>query len=335
MIESLPVALETYHPTVVVIETSVNDSRIDLAISSVTTLANLRKMVGMCRAAGAKPVLLTSTPINAAQFDPGGTSYGPASVSKQLVNNDNTRTLATEMGVTLVDEYTIFDPLSDYLLDGVHLNTYGTDVMGQTIAAAITGNPNPIVPPVATVTLATDTFTRADSSTTLGNTDDGKAWTNTVGVVGIASGKAYAASPASNTQKVATVDVAQAGHTVTAQVTAGTGSVGVVARLVDSSNFLWFSYGGGTLRIFKTVAGAPSTLANVATTWAAGEVHVMKLETVGNVINAYVDGLKILTTTLAGADITTFATATKVGLVFSGFAVAAAQADNFKATMPA
>jgi hypothetical protein len=121
-----------------------------------------------------------------------------------------------------------------------------------------------------------DNFDRADSSTTLGTTSDGKAaWQTALGgtswdnscVFGISTDQAYAPSPAGGPRAIVATDASDG----TVQVTVGTfggapsSSLGLVFRLSDGDNF-WayvanaFSSGFSGLYKFTTGGGTIGTL---------------------------------------------------------------------------
>jgi hypothetical protein len=149
---------------------------------------------------------------------------------------------------------------------GVGIMNSGTQVTGYftDLPAVTTGG--------GTVTVAiTDTFNRADSTTTLGTTETGsKTWTATNGTWGVATKQAYNAGGTGN--GLATIDAATADHTVTAVVRAADNGSAVVGRLTDTSNFVYILYTtGGGVQVHRVVAGTDSTIASPATGWTAGD----------------------------------------------------------------
>lgn len=154
--------------------------------------------------------------------------------------------------------------------------------------------------------LVSDTFTRANSTTTLGSTDTGQAWTAQVGTWGISSNAAYVATgPGLNKATVetgltaCTVAVAISGATVTSR--------GLVLRWVDTNNYLTVYAEADSLRILRYLAGAGTDLSTVATTWADGDIISVVLS--GSSITAKRNGVTITATTCSD-----FLTATKHGL---------------------
>lgn len=188
---------------------------------------------------------------------------------------------------------------------------YGTVVLANTglipgdvlvLDFAPTGSPAPLVDPVVTfgpppafvvsapmpgdVLRIEDTFTRADSTTSLGTTSDGNyTWVYdgaNVGLYGISSNQAYSASTGS---KRAWVNAARSDVRVQCKVgTVGaTGTWGLVLRYQDFNNH----YGVSQVSFFKNIAGATTQLVAWTVPLVAGDTVAIDL--VGNTWAAYVD----------------------------------------------
>lgn len=102
----------------------------------------------------------------------------------------------------------------------------------------------------------TDTFTRADSTTTLGSTETGQAWEVFGGggtVWGISSNQAYRVSGSDGS--VARVDTGVTDQTVTATITTDTSFQGLVVRSSSTDNFYLFDRTPTAWRIFRCVTG--------------------------------------------------------------------------------
>ena len=121
------------------------------------------------------------------------------------------------------------------------------------------------------VTRASDTFTRADSTTTLGTAETGGAWTAHVGTWGISSNQAYC--PTSAGLNIATVDTGYSDGFVTVTVT-GVSAAGqrLVFRLSDSSNYWDLQAVTGSCLLQKYVAGSLTNVVNLGTTISSGDV---------------------------------------------------------------
>lgn len=118
----------------------------------------------------------------------------------------------------------------------------------------------------------TDSFTRADSTTTLGTTDTGQAWTAVSGTWGIGTNRAYKPSGAGDHAAV----VEAAATDVTATVTLATAAAfyGLAPRVVDANN-LWIVYynTASTMLLTKIVGGAYTVVGNTGTlTTTTGDV---------------------------------------------------------------
>jgi hypothetical protein len=170
----------------------------------------------------------------------------------------------------------------------------------------------------------TDTFTRADSATTMGNAETGQTWVPFIGTFGIASNKAYLVTSGSFRSNVITSGLADC--TVEADITySGTnGGDGIVFRAVDINNYLYVTL-GTTFRLLKrngTVLLASS--ADAATT---GVTYNVKVRIEGAQIDVYLDDILKFTHVLSSADLATLGTATKHGIFASN--QIAARYDNF------
>jgi len=161
----------------------------------------------------------------------------------------------------------------------------------------------------------TDDFNRADSTTSLGTSTSGHAWTALTGTWGISSNKAYVEN-SSGSQTIAYVEAADADVIIEVTVHNNTLSnsinrMGIAFRITDASNYL-FAYFVGTnaLRIFKVVAGSGTQIGTATVTFANNSV--LKVVIAGYQLEAYQNGvLKV------GPITETFnQTATKHGLVW-------------------
>lgn len=203
---------------------------------------------------------------------------------------------------------------------------------GATITAAVTGTKAGFAPVTVTsaailvgtatgpATIAADTFTRADSTTTLGSTESGaKAWAATAGTWGIASGQAYNAGGTGGA--LATIDAGTADYTVSVKVNASDSGSGLIARLTDPSNWLMaLAPAGGELQLYHNVGGSVSAVAYPGTPIAAGDV--VQMACAGGTVTYSVNG----TAVGSFADSTT---GTRCGFRADS---AAARFDNFTVT---
>lgn len=161
-----------------------------------------------------------------------------------------------------------------------------------------------------------DTFTRADSSTTLG-TD----WTALRGIWGVQSNDAYVAtlSPAGIGQIAVRESLAANGAF---EVTFGTvaagdvGGAGLVFRAVDANNHLLLNSTGAGLRLFKRVAGSATVIADASGGGVLATGDVIRVELSGNNVSVKKNGTTVINTTVID-----FATATKHGIAGNGSAL--------------
>lgn len=157
-----------------------------------------------------------------------------------------------------------------------------------------------------------DTFTRADSATSLGSpSDGGSAWVALSGTWGISSNTAYSAS--SGSQEIAYLESSEANVIVEATITSIFGREGALSfRVVDGSNYciLWVN-GTSGFRLYDNVAGSFTQRGSSNTTVpTAGDV--VKVEANGTSVTAYLNGSAL--TGLTGVTMTAHQTATKHGL---------------------
>lgn len=320
-------------PQLVLLMDTPNDARADVRsvgnAANYDTGANFRKMVGLCRIYGATPVIITSAPIDGTMYLPSGVWDSSGETYRQA-NCATLRALATELGVQLIDVDLALSTNQDfarqYTTDGIHWNDAGHNIVGTIIARGMAAQ---VFLKYFGTNLAKDTFTRANSTTTMGTTETGSlTWTPGAGTWGISGNTAYLVSGAN----VRTgVDSAVANHEMQSDILLGTNAAGVTARNVDASNALGFYYlGSGTfrLRLVKWVAGTPNTLASTPAYDSLTGTHNLRLSVNGSVLTGYLDGTPVLTYTLTTAEAAIFGTATKVGLYAQSPGAAASAFDN-------
>lgn len=141
---------------------------------------------------------------------------------------------------------------------------------------------------------AADTFTRANSTTTLGTTETGSlVWEVLGGTWGISSNQAYMPLPIDH--GVAVVEMGAGNHRVGAKVTGGSGTCypGVCARVVDVNHMYFLLFTSATAwGIYRRNPGDVNTLLKSGTA-TAGQLVEFSCKEVGNStrINAYVGGV--------------------------------------------
>ncbi len=159
-----------------------------------------------------------------------------------------------------------------------------------------------------------DTFSRANSATTMGNAESGQAWTALVGTWGIDSGRAYRTATANGSNGCAIVNSGLADCDVEVQLAVAENKwPGLTLRCSDVNNlwFLWVNTSNQWI-LYKRVAGA--ALANPASgqinyTSALANGDWLRVRMRGSVFSVYHNG------TLAGVATDSFnASATKHGL---------------------
>lgn len=183
-----------------------------------------------------------------------------------------------------------------------------------------------------------DTFTRADSAVTLGNSEGAgtPAWTALTATWGIASNRAYVASGGTtNSVAVLTSPAAQDGELtvdITLSPTANRGYAGVVLRAADATNNLHVmlaKIGTGSndvVYLSKNVAGAVTQLAQLSSAGLInGATYGLKVQIYGGLVRVYLDRKAGLGFQLAfewqlqAADVATFGTTSnhRVGMLLN------------------
>lgn len=147
----------------------------------------------------------------------------------------------------------------------------------------------------------TDSFNRANSTTSLGTADTGQAWTAHSGVWGISSNQAYCETDASFLN-FATLAGAADGTLQVKLPSPGGGSGGsawVVCRFTDVNNCLYVACSGiDPYRLMRRQGGTLSTL-GTGTIANANSNDVVKVVLLGSSIRVYVNGVLDLDVTTA------------------------------------
>jgi len=188
----------------------------------------------------------------------------------------------------------------------------GQDVPVSTVAG--TGSvPSVTISTTANVWLTptfspSDTFNRADSSTSLGSTDVGSLpWIAQAGTWGISSNRAYVATNAGDNQNTAVVDTGFSDGVIQVTVpAAGDGSI--CFRSVDNNNHFVIGSIGAAVQLYKRTAGSYSgVLTSGGSLLANGDVVQVILN--GDSIQCRINGVVAF-----NFNDSSFQTATKHGL---------------------
>lgn len=201
-------------------------------------------------------------------------------------------------------------------------------ILGAVLFNAGDAVPDGVEKVAATASTVGDTFTRADSATTLGNAETGGAWSAVTGTWGISSDKAYLAL-GSGSNNVAVVD--SGASDVIVDVTFSTYAPDALAqrlivRETDASNYLLVTNQdaggnvGNNVSIWKNIAGVFTNLAVTAHAWADGDV--VRVVAIGSSLFVYVNGTQLISTSSTANQ-----TATKHGI---GGGTKTGRFDNFQ-----
>lgn len=169
----------------------------------------------------------------------------------------------------------------------------------------------PGLPPVSGLPKLTprgilDTFTRPDSTTTLGSTENGLPWVVAAGVFGISAGSAYSVSGTG--ARIAYVEGSMSDGTFDVDIETPADYSGIMFRYVDVNNHLFVqNMPGGAIGLWKRVGGASTQVQGVS---AQGAVAGDRLTVVlaGSSVIVKRNGTTIITQT-----VTDLQTATKFG----------------------
>jgi len=189
---------------------------------------------------------------------------------------------------------------------------------------------DPVVDPV--VTVVSDTFTRANSTTALGTADTGQLWTLVGGpIFGISSGQVYSPNATSNERAFVDAEVSDCTVQVKIAAIAAGGSCGLFLRSA-ADGLTGFNLSLNA--IFRYTAPSTNTqLAAFSQTLVAGDTMRAKMS--GPTITIYRDAGSTGTfVQVAQVTDTTNQTATRHGLRSSSNAALANRMDDFKVTIP-
>jgi hypothetical protein len=152
--------------------------------------------------------------------------------------------------------------------------------------------------------LVSDSFNRANSTTTLGSTDSynggtAKVWTNqdTTGTWGINTNRAYVQTDAQN-RMITVVSSGISNGTVEADITWATGAyVGLNFRNTDLNNFFDICINSTSLVLRKYVSGSSTTLGTYNFTAVNGTIYHIAATFNGSTITISLDGVQRITVT--------------------------------------
>ena len=230
--------LDRHNPDVALLETSINDSRLDLNISTAQSVRNLRRMVALCRVDGIRPIVATAAPVNVGQWinAKGTANYGQQSAVKARATNSAVRAAMVADGVELVDLEAAFAGRKLHLADGIHPNDTGHDAWATAWARGFAGNAVGVVssPADTPSALFADTFDRADASTL------GSSWLSPyAGSWGIANNRARTLADRDDDRVARNVHATD--HTISATGTAAVAgqkyAIGLMTRVLDGANY--------------------------------------------------------------------------------------------------
>lgn len=167
-----------------------------------------------------------------------------------------------------------------------------------------------------TTLLSTDSFNRANSTTSLGSTNgtgasDPAVWVSQHSTWGISSNQAYVSSTAGGIGDIATVDLGAGDVDIQVTIAVMSGACGLTFRYVDNNNF-WRWYGNATdIWCYKYVAGTQTQMFHSFSTVTNGSV--LRVIANGSSISLYLNGTLLNTVTDAFNS-----TATKHGMFAAG-----------------
>lgn len=131
-----------------------------------------------------------------------------------------------------------------------------------------------------------DTFRRANDAAGLGTSTGGQTWSNSTGIIGISSNKAYLPSA---TNSRAYVSAGASDFYVASNLSTPSSQCYIIARAVDGSNYIRFGLNSGNLNLEVITAAAVASTRNV-TTYSSGEL-ILALLCSGTTVTPYVNGV--------------------------------------------
>lgn len=162
------------------------------------------------------------------------------------------------------------------------------DFIVNRLAGALENQPHITAPGFA------DSFTRADSASTLGTSEvGGKTWTANTGTWGVSSGAAYTVTGAS--ADIASIDTSITDMQVEGKLTYSGTQPGLVFRYQDASNYYYVEPFSSGARIQKRVAGSTSTVVSTGSGFASGDYFGASIY--GSQINLLHNGSIVATAT--------------------------------------
>jgi len=134
-----------------------------------------------------------------------------------------------------------------------------------------------------------DSFTRADSATTLGNSEGPgtPAWSALNGTWGISGNAAYIPTPAANVWNIAKLGAGSPNYRVRLGVVVATASgPGIAFRIQDVNNFWSWHVDivNSKISLMKMIAGTPTEVNSFAAATSNGDTYILEVEAHGNIL---------------------------------------------------
>jgi hypothetical protein len=135
-----------------------------------------------------------------------------------------------------------------------------------------------------------DSFDRTDSASGLGKCDTGQWWQSS-GTFGISSGKAIGVS----SYALVKIDCGIINRRVSVDVTFPTGGdLGIVARLVDGTNYTYFDITPSNIVIGRRLPEGWTTLGQYSNATVVGRTYKLTVENSADRMIFFLDGTKII-----------------------------------------
>lgn len=136
-----------------------------------------------------------------------------------------------------------------------------------------------------------DSFTRTNSTTSLGSADTGQSWTQLLGTWGINSNTAYQSSSVSDAMSI--VDSGYSNGEVVAKFSAY-GDNSLYFRVTNATNWWRFTYEAGSIYLQKCSAGSVTTISS--TTYTAVNGDIAKVALSGPSVSCFINNVPKLST---------------------------------------
>lgn len=203
------------------------------------------------------------------------------------------------------------DP-SNYLdADNLHLTDAGHSYLADKLWSVLVGGTRPAAPIVYGATVLSDTFTRANSTTSAGVATTGQTWTTESGVWGINTNQLYAPTAPGNV----IINSGVTNFYIASNFTF-TNNGGMLFRHADASNRwgLFLDLTQRRVQLYKVSGGINVVIQETGDNVVTGSTtYLLEVVVFGDLIIGYVDGIEYIRYTMTEAEFAASQARTNVG----------------------